>query len=322
MKLNTKLLAAVAIVTVGLAFSGCQKLIDEATATTDSAEDFSNDQGAITAFSDLMSNIIESQSFLQKTGNSQLSDLAIVTYYDTVLTDGNGIHIGIEFPEDVANKTIPVCGNGWAYLGSFELKTNLKQPSEDGFQIELSKADFIAVKASSNGSTYAMKDGTESYLISVNSDLHAGFLKLIKVGSSGLTTEYSLGFIYSLVEVADSWGTYLSNVKAKGVEVYEGTFSDNQTEGNGTSDRTDDTYETTGTCNYVNHSDVKYAVTISEKLIRKGDPDCSKTFVKGTMEIQNDGSKSKLKMNFGDGTCDNKVEVELPGGIKKTITVN
>jgi len=84
----------------------------------------------------------------------------------------------------------------------------------------------------------------------------------------------------------------------------------------------DDEITVTGSASdCVNKRGTVYSVDITEALVRVLKPGCSNIFTQGKMELKNSGSSFTVKADFGDGTCDNQVEVTLPGNVKKTITV-
>jgi hypothetical protein len=69
----------------------------------------------------------------------------------------------------------------------------------------------------------------------------------------------------------------------------------------------DDVYSVTGYGNGVNREGRSYTVTITEPLIKSV---CCRWISKGKLELAPDGLKTR-KVDFGDGTCDNKATVEI-----------
>ncbi len=69
----------------------------------------------------------------------------------------------------------------------------------------------------------------------------------------------------------------------------------------------DDIYSITGNANGVNREGRNYTVTITQPLIKKI---CCRWITEGKLELAPDGLKTR-KVDFGNGTCDNKATVEI-----------
>lgn len=84
--------------------------------------------------------------------------------------------------------------------------------------------------------------------------------------------------------------------------------------GDSTSIWSDDKYSLTGTSSGTTANGINYTVNIINPLIRDMSASCMKYFVKGTFDFSPSGKLTRT-VNFGDGTCDNKVTVTIAGKI-------
>ncbi|MBI1222300.1 MAG: hypothetical protein GC180_06815 [Bacteroidetes bacterium] len=305
------------LVVIAFAFTACEKVISDATETTDSAEDMASDMVAVSSLTDALQDIVSSDPNLQmKNGNPFISrEYFSYKNDDSVFTDGDGIVILFEF-EDPDNPNYPYLsifdnpaagtgskgGDGATRWGSGRIRMDLPY-SDPNCTINLELDRYIILK---EGTLYLIDDGNK------------------KLGGSG-----SYECIISRTG-ADAWDIdyNFSFVKRKLTESYVGgktynvgTFHVATIDG-GSEGLLDDQMMVTGTAaNCKNRQGTVYSFTVTDTLRRVLTPGCSNTFVKGKMELKNNGSKFTLKADFGDGTCDNDVNVELPGGVKKTITI-
>lgn len=83
-------------------------------------------------------------------------------------------------------------------------------------------------------------------------------------------------------------------------------------EGYTTKTKKDDVYELIGQTITVNTEDVVCTSTIVEPLIRSNKPECFKYFISGIRQIVK-GDESPVIIDYGDGTCDNLVEITKDG---------
>lgn len=273
--------------------NSCKKIVDDATETVDSAQDFAQDQTAISSVFDLVQDIAGTQSFMAKKGNTIIPSSVLIDYLDTTLLDGNGIDIWVDFGDGVE------CNDGWTRSGLYRITSNKKRFSEVGSEINLSTYESVRV----------YREGSEEEVYKLYIVPSYGYsLKVTRTAEDVLVIDYSVGFQFGIGSSSD-WATF------------SGKYTVTQTEGSNTPGTLGDVYKTEGACSAVSHKKKPYTVTISEGLVRRVDDACSKTFTKGSMELKNDGAKTSLKLNFGDGTCDNQVEITTPGGVKRTYTV-
>jgi len=288
-------LGTIAVLALSFSLVSCEKALNDASETADSGQDFSEDMVSITNSMDMVQDIGLNQSFMQKNGNSIFPE-SVFIYTDTSFTDGNGIEISLDFG------TGTLCGDGWTRRGTLTFTAN-KPFSEVGSKIEI----FNDID---NGGAMYAKKGTQALRMLIDKNL-GHYFTLERTSATEI--KFMGDFSY------DS-GTFEDLTKIN--HGFTGTYTLNQTAGMSTSsDKTDDIWDLSGTANMVNRNDTPYEVKITEKLERKSDETCSKTFTKGKLELQNEGVSSKLKLDFGDGTCDNEIEITLPGGIKTKYKV-
>lgn len=278
-----------------LTFTSCEKLVDDASETADSGEDFAQDQTAISALVDMVQDAGETQGFMMKNGNSIIPASVPIEYTDTLLTDGDGIEISIDF-----GSTGVLCNDGWTRMGKLTLLTNNQRFSETGA--------WIKVIIPSGQLTMTRDD--ETFMFQMMSSEH---ITITRTAANTFKVDYIFDLEAGYPDGAGGTDREWTSPS--------GSFTATQTAGVDVPGASDDEFTIQGTCNGTNRGGTNYTVTITEDLVRKVDATCSKTFTKGKLELKNDGSKTSLKLEFGDGTCDNLIEVTLPGGIKKTIEV-
>lgn len=294
MKLRMNLWAMAALTAGALTFSSCEKILEDATETADSAEDFAQDQTAISSMMDLAQDIAETQGFLAKNGNSILPEGVNIEYVDTVFTDNDGIEIILDLSNGV------LCNDGWWRRGKFKLTSNEKKFSEVGAKVSLSLP---------SGQASMWRDGSSDSITTLTM-MSTETIDVTRTAANTFKVDYT--FTFSIGD--DQNNIYLQYPAS-------GNYTIEQTAGMNVPGAKDDEFMLSGSSTGENHNGTGYTMTITESLIRKVDESCSKTFIKGKMELKNDGSSTGLKLDFGDGKCDNDVEITLPGGIKKSYTV-
>jgi len=298
-----------------LLMNSCEKIVDDATETADSAEDMSSDLVALGSLTDAIQDIVSSDPNLQlKNGNPFISRQYFrYSNDDSVFTDGDGIEIIFNFEdethpqypytsidEDPTSGTGSVGGDGSTRWGSGYIRMNLPY-SDPNCVIKLELNRYIVLK---EGVLYRIDDGDRK--IGGRDEC-----VISRTGTDSWDIEYNMSF--QKRELTES------DVEPKTYNV--GTFHLVTVDG-GVEGLLDDELTVTGTASECkNKKGTIYSVTITEPLKRVLEPGCSNTFTQGKMELKNDKSKFSMKADFGDGTCDNLVEVTLPGNVKKTITI-
>lgn len=278
-----------------LTFTSCEKLVEDASETADSAEDFSEDQEAMSELVTLVQDVASTDPYMLKKSNSILPP-GSVTYIDSSFTDGDGMEVLVVLAD-------PTSGTDGTYRQGYLTITANKPFSEVGCIIEV-----IGTLGASN--TANMLAG---YGFSIDPSRNS--FKIERTAENKLTVKYSLDLYY----VITSWE---DNIFIGDHYMCTGNFVLTQTEGLQTPGTDGDKFALSGSSTGENHNQTPYTTTISKDLVYVVDKTCSKTFTEGEMTLKNDGSSSDLKLDFGTGACDNDVVITLPGGIKKTYTVN
>jgi len=305
MKKIFKLLAIPALAASVLVFSSCEKALTDATETADSGQDFADDMQEITTVMDVVQDISLDASFMQKNGNANIPE-SVFQYIDTIYTDGDGIEIIADFGN---NGTL--CGDGYTRFAKLGIKAN-KPYSEVGSKVELTCLGTIWGQRWFMQQLRPSPSELTSQLILWMDPARNDVFTIER--KSATQIDFVGDFQYSAI--------LDTNFASKGgFQTFKGAYSLTQTEGVSTTATDDDKWELSGSCNLVNRSGKPYEVKVTEPLTRKSAQTCSKTFTQGKLELQNEGSNSVLKLDFGDGTCDNEIIITLPGGFKKTYTV-
>lgn len=291
MKKIVKLLALPIMVASLFALSSCEKLIDDASETADSAEDFSEDQEAISDLITLIQDVASTDPYMLKKSNSILPE-GSVTYTDSSFTDGDGIELFIELP----NATLG--SDGIFRRGVLGITAN-KPFSEVGCILDIQGSLWIGK---------ILDQYEDSYGFTMSA------FTIERIAENKLEINYEIVIYYHVSDIVNN--VFLG-------DNYPGTgnFVMTQTEGLQTPGTDGDKFVVSGNTTGQNHNGTSYTTTITKDLVYMVDKTCSKTFIEGGMTLKNNGSSSDLKLDFGAGACDNDVEITLPGGIKKTYSV-
>ena len=269
-----------------IAFTGCEKAVEDLKETIDSGEDDAFVQTAVASAFDVVEDLGTTDARLMKTGNSILPGGANVVFLDSVM-DANGVEYYVDFGP------LPglLCNDGKWRAGRINVKLN-KKYSEIG-----------AVGVAEILETAPFYAGTETDKTKLTGKLTASRL--------------ALNTINMLAE----------NIKA----VYKnrtieatGNYTITRTVGMADPGALGDEYELTGSGSGVNRNGKNYTINITETMLKKIQNGCADTFVKGKIEIKNEGAKKALKIDFdpdNDQACDNKVKITLPNGISQTINL-
>lgn len=296
MKKIVKLLTLSVMVVSLFAFASCEKLIDDASETADSAEDFSEDQEAMSDLVTLIQDIASTDPYMLKKSNSILPEGSI-THMDSSFTDGNGIELYIRLEAPT------ICSDGLYRSCMLHITAN-KPFSEVGCLIDVEGSIWVGESAViGNGFGFAFNK------------INNKFLTLERTAANTLEVRYEIEFFYTVLDFANE-------IFAGDSYTNTATFVMTQTEGLQTPGTDGDKFVVSGSSTGENHNETPYTTTITKDLVYVVDKTCSKTFIEGAMTLKNSGSTSDLKIDFGSGACDNDVEITLPGGIKKTYTVN
>ncbi len=292
------------------AVTGCEKIVDDATETTESAESAASDMLVLSTATDGFQDIVEYDPNLQMKNGSLIIPRENLSYVggDSSFSDNNGVTIQFDFEPNTTEKYTDIkaepaagsgtlCGDGTRRWGSGTISISAPV-DQDGSVATMKLNSFIVLK---DGRYYKIDKGN-------GSDIEL----VLKRTSGRWELSYDLSF--------ESRGA--SETETSGVSFGNGTFYIANTDG-GQPGLVDDQITVTGSSKNINTSGTKYDLSIpaDAPLFRKGDPTCSNTFISGRIELKNEGSNFTIKADFGSGNCDNDVEVTLPAGVKKTISV-
>lgn len=290
MKKNyTSILSLILIASISL--FGCKKTQEDYTSTAESAESFAQDQPLIFSNFDMIDDFLSSQNFMQKNGNPIIPAGAEINYVDTIF-DNNGIEIQIGFSGSGLGQ---LCGDNIYRNGLLTINTD-KPYSEIGSKTRLNFLD-------ANGFTIA-KDNMQIRLMYESRNLPDHFL-IEKIDQNKYSIKYSVLALENFTNVTESVD-------------YEGEFLITKVKGFETPEVSDDEIKIEGSGKgFSFNSNKYYNVKVVDPLYKTP---CAKIFTKGKLTLQNEGSDVKLEINFGDGTCDSKIEVKS-GAFKKEITL-
>lgn len=292
---------ALALGATPLFLNSCKKLVDDATETTESAEDATSDMVAYGVLSDMLIDIAELDPNFQSKNGSNLLPRELYYYVndDSVFTDGDGIQIKFRYSEEdhinldgdepvgyLGQDVVTRWGSGYITIN--------KPFNEVGSKITLELDNFTIKKDDVTCYFDDGKNGKE--------------MTLVRESANNLKLSYS----FSLDSKRPR--------KLKYRTIGSGEFFISQ-ESAGAPGVADDKISVTGGSTNKNKSGKAYTTSITETLKRDINQTCSKTFTSGKMELKNDGSKFTIKVDFGDGSCDNEIEVDI-NGLKKTVVVN
>jgi|GEM_PF-1431737 len=312
-----KILSLGAVLTLSLfllPFTSCEKLVDDASETSQSAEDMGSDMVALSSLTDAIQDIVSSDPNLQLKAGGSFISRQYFSYRgnDSVFTDGDGIVIEFKFEDprqgspyssisfDPSAGTGSVGGDGSIRWGSGRIYMD-KPYSDPNCEITLELDRYIVLK---EGTYYQIDDG----------DRRIGSSRELVISRKG-TDAWDIEYNYSFRNRKTSEAS--PSDKSYNVGLFHATFIDGGVEG-----LLDDEVTLTGVASDCkSRKGVVYSFTVTETLRRVLKKGCSNTFVEGKVELKNAGSKFLVKADFGSGACDDLVEVTLPGNVKKTISI-
>ncbi len=276
------------ILIASISLFGCKKTQEDYTSTAESAESFAQDQPLIMSHFDIIDNFLSNQNFMQKNGNLIVPSGATIDYYDTLFDDGDGIEIEI----NIGTETY--CEDEYNRYGSFFIQVD-KPYTEIGSTTEVMIATSYRVSTSNIKLYFSSTQ--------INSAYHFTVIKTEE-------NKYSFEYNFELGSMTkEGWMLY---------KPVSGKFTITKYKGFETPEFTDDEIGIKGDAiGYSFNSNKKYTVNIEDELYQNP---CAKIFTKGKLILKNEDSEVELEINFGDGACDNKLEVKS-GAFKKEITL-
>lgn len=282
---------ALPFLALSLFAASCEKALDDITETTTSAEDLVAAESAMASAFDVVDDISSTDGRVQKAGSTILPDGAIVLFTDSVFTDGDGVDFSVDFGP--FNPSAPVngllCADGKFRAGRVDISVSTPY------------TDLGCVMTATFPATSSYYVGTGATMTKV-----LGRLVATRTGAETATLEVIDGRIEN----------------EQGTTAFKSIKNFKRTVGAGNSGSYGDEYEVTGNGSGTNHSGEEFEMEITETLVKKVQDGCANTFVTGVIELKNKGSNGVLTIDFdpaNDAACDSKVEVTLPGGLKKTF---
>ncbi|MBI1222302.1 MAG: hypothetical protein GC180_06825 [Bacteroidetes bacterium] len=313
-------------------FAACDKLsnpVDDITATQKAATKYSKDQTAQTALTNLVMDVANNDPNMQKKGTTYgyLPDEAKVVWFDSVFTDGDGVLFVIDLgtldtlASDFSAKVFST-QDGGLVKGQLLCYAS-SHMDEVGAQLFVSAVGGVFYMHPNQGDDLIMMGNVS---IAVSGPTEKAYVdKLSAAADSNFYGVENQAYNYNLIRVTrEDVNQIKTNVSyfPLGIEwadldkfefraIYRGTvvgnYTINQTEGASTSDILDDVYNITGASESDGDQDGNYNVTINTPLILKSKT-CAKIPVQGTLTFK---AAKTADIDYGDGTCDNKVKITV-----------
>jgi len=286
-------LSALTLTLLLVTFFSCKKAENETKETITSAEDNTISESALSTAFDAVDDVSSTDGRTGKTGSTILPSGAVVTFTDSLFNDGDGVDYYIDF--GALGSSAPkglLCLDGRYRSGKIFISQS-KRYFEVGCVVTVIMKD--------DATAHYVGDGSE--MVKLVADV-----TITRTGASQVTINTANG------KAVTSSGTieFSSNKTiTKTVDPGPGVWGDE--------------YEVTGNGSGKNRNGDAYTWNITKTLTKQLNLGCARTFTKGVIELINTSSNNKLSINFdpfNNGACDRTVEITLPGGIKKTITVN
>jgi hypothetical protein len=231
--------------------------------------------------------VVSTNGKLQKTESTILPASAILTFVDSLFTDGDGIEFTVDFgPLGTSEPKGVLCRDGRYRAGMMHIKANSKFLSPD-FKVDV------------------MISESDNYFNGNGSDM----IQLV-----GLTTISKLTLTSLQIEIKDaelilpdyrlSWNSsrVVELVSDKGPGIWG------------------DVYQISGTSTGVNRFNETYTVTTVEPLIKRMEVGCARTFVSGKLQVSVTNTNKVINIDYdpyGNGACDLFAEADIMG--KKTV---
>lgn len=268
---------AIAMVSV----TGCRKDSKDTTETIVSAEDNSTAENEFTSLFDVADDF-SSNDTRTRGGSSILPSGAVVTFQDSLFTDGDGVECTIDF--GAIKNTIPrgtICQDGRFRAGKIHLSLT-KRYFLDSAQ--------VTITANDSDNFYGGSDG----------------VNMTKLTGSIVLTRLTVNTIKIDVTNAKA-------VNDKGTVTWMSTRTITKLVDNGPG-ILGDQFQVTGSASGTNRNNENFTVTIDEPLIKKVEMGCARTFVKGKITLTNLSSGKTLKIDYdpyNNQACDLTAKVTI-----------
>lgn len=278
------------LTTVLLLLASCQDTIEEIKETVDTAEDAGMAETSFFGVYEVSDDVMSSDERLGKTSGTILPSGASVIFTDTSFADGNGVDFYIDF--GLLDTAIPqglLCKDGKYRAGRINITLD-KPYTEIG---------AVATLTINDNDEFYTGNGQDMYKLT-------GVKTLTRTAENQITIDVANATLFE-GDYSLTWSC--NRIITRTYDNGPGVWGDE--------------FEITGSGNGVNRSGNAYQINITEKLLKKMNAGCAKTFIDGNMTLDVDNGK-ELKMEFdpyNDQACDRAVEVEI-AGTKKIINVN
>lgn len=342
------------LISAVMAVSSCKKIetkIDDASA---GAEAIFADMESLNLMYDMLNDIMQNDPLTaQKNGTiTTLPISTLISHPDSLFSDGDGIVIQCNM-RPIANpltfegdlKAEDRALDGSYKVGDFYLKSNAKW-TDPGLEVEfgigqyspgslIPKATFVMCRRDVDRTLY------KSYWLALEPIVSGQMFLLKRVDEKTLTfrsrsADYIPSDIIITRHIFSSNGNkVVRKMSGKNGPHTEINLTVTQVKGLETAISSDDVFEYSGTIEgsyfkkyldddgrkVLSNEKTYYKVNITEPMSTSSDPNCDfEGFVKGKLEFELLGKDVKVKMDFGDGTCDRKVKTTI-GKITKEVTL-
>lgn len=264
-KIKILLLASASVLLV-FGINACKAVKDTKDNIT-SAQDFSSSETEFAGAFDITDDINQSDGKIKKGASTILPSGAILSWQDSLFSDGNGIEYTLDFGP--VGTTVPkglLCGDGKFRAGKLHVKVSNRY---------LLVGTTATISCASSDEYYS-GDGSAMFKIEGNIALTRSAAEQIDIAITG-------------GKVTDGDGKMAS---------FNGNKTIKRTSGTGTPGMWGDTYEVTGNGGGTNRDGDNYTWSITKELVKKMDVGCAKTFVSGIIELKNTSANTSLKIDF------------------------
>jgi hypothetical protein len=284
--MKKKVLSALALAAAlgVLAVSSCNKVEEEIKNTTTTAEDITRSEAYLASVFNIADDVASSDSSLKKSGSTLLPSGAVLTFTDSLFTDGDGVDYFIDFGATPGL----LCLDGVTRAGRIDVSQS-KRFSDLGCVVEVNMpvANNFAVSTTGGMTTISGKATiTRKETNKIN-------LK-IENGKADNTTDGSITFSSDKDIVHEEVG-------AAGIA--------------------DDIFKSMGSGSGTNSKGKAYTWVTTDSVVKIEQPNCAFP-VKGIIELTSEGSTYKIDFEPDGGGCDKKVVFTLPNGTKIPKTFN
>lgn len=266
--------ALILIASASTIMVGCRKDKNDTVETIVSAEDNSTAENEFTSLFDVADDF-SSNDTRTRAGSTILPNGAIVTFTDSLFTDGDGVECSIDFgPIKSTNPKGTLCKDGRYRAGVIHLSLS-KRYFMDSAEVTITAHDSDKYFGGSDG---------------VNMTQLSGTIKLIRLSETALK-----------IDVINA-----KAVNDKGSVAWQSTRTITKLVDNGPG-ILGDQFQITGSASGINRNNENFTVTIDVPLLKKVELGCARTFVKGKITLTNVSSGKTIMIDydpFNNQACD------------------